>query len=177
MLVLDSNFEKTEKKIIILYFIDKLKLPISNLQITKVFLENGFINYFLLQQYLAQLTINEYVFEAVNDGFTFYSITEKGKEILKLFIDYLSLGIKKRKDDEISLIRNNVRKETSITANYEPEGHSSYKVNCKICEDDFTLISINLAVGSKEDAQNICKKWNSNSQVIYNKILNALIDD
>jgi len=40
-----SNKELAENKLILLYIIDKVNIPISNLQITKIILENKFMNY------------------------------------------------------------------------------------------------------------------------------------
>jgi len=50
-----SNKELAENKLILLYIIDKVNIPISNLQITKIILENKFMNYFMLQQLLNEL--------------------------------------------------------------------------------------------------------------------------
>ena len=52
---LGNNRQLAENKLILLYIIDKLEIPVSNLQMTKIILENKIMNYFLLQQYLDEL--------------------------------------------------------------------------------------------------------------------------
>jgi hypothetical protein len=48
---LGSNREKAQNKLILLYIIDTISIPVSNLQVTKLILDKKFMNYFLLQQF------------------------------------------------------------------------------------------------------------------------------
>jgi len=50
-----SSKELAENKIILLYIIEKIGMPVSNIQITKLVLEKKLMNYFLLQQRLNEL--------------------------------------------------------------------------------------------------------------------------
>ena len=51
----DSTLELAENKLLLLYIIKSIKYPISNTQLTDIVLENSFINYFMLQQYVSEL--------------------------------------------------------------------------------------------------------------------------
>ena len=48
-----------ENKLLVLYVLETMKLPLSGSQITQIILENSDINYFLLQQYIDELTQNQ----------------------------------------------------------------------------------------------------------------------
>nr|WP_252891419.1 DUF4364 family protein [Thermoclostridium stercorarium] len=91
-----------------------------------------------------------------------------------MFESILPAGLKKLLKDSISEIKNRIHAETMITADYYPEG-DGYTVVCKIRENDFSLIEIKLAAGTKEDARNICKNWTEFPQEIYVEILDAII--
>ena len=177
MNLLGSNAKIVEDKLTLLYFLDKVTIPVSNLQIMKIFLENYFMNYFFLQQFINDLVELDLLRASEIDGKTFYSITDKGKETLHLLNEKIPKGVKKRIDDSVSEIKRKIRNETLITADYIPESENEYTVKLSIREDSFSLIEINLVVGSKADARTICSNWKKHSRHIYPEIINSLVRD
>lgn len=171
---LGSNRELAENKLILLYIIDKINIPISNLQITKLIMENKFMNYFLLQQFLKDLCDQMMLEANVVEGKTFYIITSTGKQTLTFFTDHIPAGIKMRIDNNIIDIRKNIRNETRITSDYTPESENEFIVNCSVREDNFSLIDLKITVGTKNDARAICENWQTSSQAIYAEIIESL---
>ena len=57
----ENSAELAENKLLVLYVIKSLKQPISNTQLTEIILENNFINYFTLQQYISELEYSDFV--------------------------------------------------------------------------------------------------------------------
>lgn len=171
---LGSNKELAQNKLILLYIIDKINTPISNLQIVKLILENKFMNYFLLQQYLDELCEANLLIAQIVEGKTFYSITKAGRKTLEYFPSHIPSGIKLRIDDSFSLIRKKIKNETLITADFLPESENEYAVRCKVREDNFSLIDMHVTVGTKADARTICENWKNHSQEIYLEILESL---
>lgn len=171
---LGSSRELAENKLILLYVIDKLSIPVNNLQITKIILENRFMNYFLLQQFLNELCESSFLSSNETDGKTFYKITASGKQTLSYFINLIPIGIKKRIDDSFAYLKKRIKNETYITADYTPENENEYIVSCKVCEDDFSLIDLDIMVGTKADARLICENWKKHSQQIYSEIIESL---
>lgn len=172
-----SNREMAQNKLLLLYIIDRIGIPVSNLQITKIILENKYMNYFFLQQFLKELSDDAMLTCSHEDGKTYYSITGKGSQTLSYFIGHVPEGIKSSIDQAIVQIRQNIRNETSITAEYRVENGSDYVVTCKMREDNFTLVEVNVTVGSKSDARTICENWKEHSQSIYTEILETLTKD
>jgi predicted transcriptional regulator len=169
--------EIAENKIFILYLIKKMEMPIGSIQLVKIILENRFMNYFFFQQYLSDL-LEEGLLTARNgQGGQYYEITEKGLRVLDMFESILPAGLKKRLEESIRSIRKNVRLETFITADYVPEGENAYSVICKIRENDFSLLEVKVAAGSREEARNICKNFTHFPQQIYSEILDTLMKD
>jgi predicted transcriptional regulator len=171
---LGSDREMAQNKLILLYLIDRINMPVSNLQITKIILENKFMNYFFLQQFLKELNDGSMLTSSQSEGKTMYSITAKGSQTLNYFPDHIPAGIKSRIDDTISVVRKNIRNETLITADYSCESENEFVVTCKVREDNFMLMEINVTVGSKIDARAICDNWKQHSQTIYSDIISTL---
>jgi len=174
---LGSSKEVAQNKLILLYLVDKINMPVSNLQITKIVLGNKFMNYFLLQQHLNELCDDKLLsLETIEDKST-YRITENGRKILSYFPGLIPPGIKTRIDNMATEIRKSIKNETLITANYKPGNENEYIVTCKISEDNFPLLNLELAVGTKNEARLICKNWEQHSQAIYAEIIELLLKD
>ncbi|MDP4180382.1 MAG: DUF4364 family protein [Bacillota bacterium] len=171
----EENQELAEKKLILLYVINKLNVPVSNIQITKIILENRFMNYFYFQQFLLDLCKQNLLSADSVEGKVYYNITDKGKETLNFFVNHIPLGVKTRIDEASSRIRKKIKNETSVTADYSPEHENEFLVTCKINEDDFSLINLKITAGTKSDARKICNNWNSFPQEIYSEIIELLL--
>lgn len=171
---LGSNRELAENKLILLYIIDKINIPVSNLQITRLILENKFMNYFLLQQYLNELCDSNFLSSNLIDTKTSYTITPNGKQTLSYFLNLIPAGIKSTIDSIIPDIKKSIRNETLITADFTPERENEYIVECKVNEDDFLLIDLKVLVGTKNDARTMCENWKKHSQAIYSEIIDSL---
>ena len=72
----ENSAELAENKLLVLYVIKSLKQPISNTQLTEIILENNFINYFTLQQYISELEYSNFVKYIEKNEKKLISITE-----------------------------------------------------------------------------------------------------
>ena len=116
---------------------------------TKIILENNYMNYFLMQQFLNELCESNLLSAEIIDNKTSYLITGYGRQTLEYFIKLIPKGIKNRIDNTISSIRKNVRNETLITADFIPESENEYIASCSVHEDNFSLIDLKITVGTK----------------------------
>ena len=76
-----ESFEKAENKVLLLYFIKFIQIPVSNMQLTRIMLENRFMNYFLLQQGLHELINDKLVNNETRDNIDYYTITQQGDKM------------------------------------------------------------------------------------------------
>ena len=170
----ESSRELAENKLILLYIIDKINMPVSNLQVTKIILENRLMNYFYLQQYIGELCETGFLSSQTSGNKVLYSITQNGKQALSYFQSHILPGIRARIDDTIASIKTGIRNETLISADYIPESEDRYIVKCCVKEDNFTLIDLSVAVGSKKDARMVCENWKKHTQSIYSEIIGSI---
>lgn len=167
--------EKAENKVLILYFMDRVKIPVSNMQLTRIMLENRFINYFLLQQSLSEMQQDKLIATETRDNIDYYSLSDDGLKMLEMFQNLVPAGIRVRMDENIDTIRSFMRHETSIVAEYTLENENEYEVKCRIVEDFNPLIDIRLSVGSREDARSICKNWKAHAKEVYPQVIGVLL--
>lgn len=169
--LLESTQELAENKLILLYVFKKIRKTLTSEQITNIILENNLINFFLLKQYLAELTESGFLVLQQTDSNSMYSITEAGYATLDLFINRIPADIIKIIDKYLADNYTRIEAETSVISNYIPKSENEYIVKCKIMESASTLIEINLNVATRSQAKNICDNWERNALAIYSDII------
>lgn len=173
----DNSMDLAENKLILLYILEKINLPISNILLAQIILENNFMNYFTLQQYVAELGESN-LLESVNDkGKDRLTISESGRNVLHLFKNRIS----EEKLSQINVYIENkilsIKNELTVTADYTIENGNSYVVNLVASEGNITLMDLKISVASNKQARELCHKWKSNSSDLYNNIINLLLRD
>lgn len=173
----ENTSELAENKLLLLYILKTLKEPVSNTQITEMVLENSLINYFTLQQYLSELDTSEFIqYTEINDK-NLITLTKKGENVLSYFEDRISPSKKnifnRYINDKIDLIK----KEINIQGDYLPIKDDNYLVDLKAFEGDSILMDLKISVPSKKHAISLCNNWKNNSSVIYNEIINFLLEE
>ena len=173
----DNTLELAENKLLLLYIIKSIKYPISNTQLTDIVLENSFINYFMLQQYVSELMSSDFLKYEEKDSKEIIVLTTKGDKVLFFFKDRISPNKLKLIDDYINKKVETMKKELSITSDYTLDNDNSFLVNLKATENNSTIIDLTISVPTKEEAKAICNRWKENSSDIYNKIITSLISN
>lgn len=163
-----------ENKVLILYILNKLENPITNDGLLRLVLSVMDMNYFYFQQFLLDLLENQYITRFVQDGKCVYSITEKGKETLRLTDDMLPGIMKLKVDTNFQNELNSTAEEESITAEFTPRSENDYTVTCKINENNTCIFEVSVFAGSREEAKKIVDNWKENAYRIYPEILNSL---
>ena len=120
----DSTLELAENKLLLLYIIKSIKYPISNTQLTDIVLENSFINYFMLQQYVSELISSEFLeYKTQDDDKEIIVLTEKGDKVLFFFKDRISPNKLKLIDEYVRKHVEKIKKELKEFLEYK----SNYK--------------------------------------------------
>lgn len=179
---LGSSKEIVQNKLIILYIMDRLRMPVNNNAITRLVLETRLMNYFMFQQCFGELEEGKLlVFHRTaptagqDSAVEGYLLTDLGRNTLQYFLNLLPQGLRKRLDSLTSDSREEIRMDSLVTADYIPESEDRYTVLCKMGENGFPLIELKAAAGTKKDARAVCENWKKHSADIYADIMEALI--
>ena len=173
----ENSAELAENKLLVLYVIKSLRQPISKTQLTEIILENNFINYFTLQQYISELDTAEFVEYIEKNNKILITITNKGENVLSIFNDRISPIKRDIIDNYISKTIDNIKKELTIHSDYTIEKNNSFIVNLKALEDETLLIDLKISVPTKKQATSLCNRWKENPSDIYTKIVQVLFSD
>lgn len=170
-----SVSELAESKLIILYLLYKMDLPLTNSQISQFTLEADYMDYFSLQQYLIELYENKLIDKNKDNNVTRYTITEDGERTLAYFIKHISENIRRNIKEYVRKTKGIVKLDFEVVANYFYNSENDYIVKCGVYENDMTLMEISVSVVSKEQAKFMCNNWKTNVNKFYGDILNLLI--
>lgn len=175
---LGSSREIVQNKLIIMYIMDKLNMPVSNNNITRLVLETRLMNYFMFQQCFNELHEGKLLElhtagESPEDVEGFY-LTASGNTALQYFLNLIPQGIKKQLDKMLPAVRKEIQGDTLVTADFMPESETKFTVTCKMGEKGFPLVELKAAVGTKKDAREVCENWKNHSSEIYAEIIEAL---
>lgn len=166
------NYEnETQDKLIILHTIKRLSKSITNLQMVDLILETTGIDYFSLQTLLIELQDKKLISLITSNDIKYYKITEDGEKMLASLATLIPGFLLKRINAKINAIQKKLEQKTIIWADYTPISDDSFIVECKISENDQTLVNLSLNVPTKEQAIDICNKWYQNPSRYYADII------
>lgn len=172
--MLHMNEDFTINKLIVLYLLSKVKMPLTLSQITQIILERGYTDYFSMQQYLNQLVESALIIKSADSNISHFEISPKGLQTLDFFSTRVPLSIRKELDQFIENNWRQLRSELDVFAEYMPYKEHEYIVHCKVTENDSPLIDIHLNVVSKKQAIELCENWKQNSSTLYSQLIQLL---
>ena len=172
----DNTRALAENKLIILYLIEKIEIPLSNSEICQFALEKNLMDYFSVQQYLSELVDSGLLEMSSENNSTRYTITPDGEDTLNYFIKHISNYAKTVINTYASENSKRIRAEYAITANYFQEMNNEYTVKCGVYDGDGTtsLMEISVNVATKDQARTICRNWKNHVAELYGNILLTL---
>ena len=162
-----------EKKLMLLYILSYLDMGVSNVALTKVVLDGGYMGFFVMQQYLNELIREGHISDSNEKG-NKYLITEKGLAIVEEMVGLLPASRKKMIDRSIGAVKKHVKNTSAVIANYIPDDENRCIAKLRIEENGLCMLSVDIATGSKSDARKICKNWEENTHAVYLKIVDIL---
>lgn len=165
-----------DNKLIILYILDRLDMPLTKSQITDVILENSLIDFFTLQQCLSELEQSDLMRQIEYRKKPSYEISETGKKAVEVFIRRIPRSTAAVIDRYILSNKESLKKESEIVADFCKVNDKEYIVTLKVIEGNMVLIDLKLSVVSSKQAKFICEKWKGSSEKIYGQIMNTLIN-
>lgn len=164
-------------KLMNLYMLKQVNFPLTNAQLTEFFLQHEYTSYFTLQQALNELHESGLVHAESSHNSTRYEITREGEDTLSFFGSNISPAIVEDMDHYLKENRFRMRNEVSTISDYYKSTNQDYVVHCEVREGRSSLISLELSVPDKDQAELMCSHWESRSQEIYAFVMRTLMRD
>ena len=162
-------------KLIVLYMLDKVDLPLTTSQISEFILDKGYTSYFRLQETLSELTDSDLLRVETTHNRTLYHLTENGAETIHFFSNKISPAIRQEIDDFLKEKQYDLKEEVAIKSDYYLNTNHEFEVRCQIMENGYNLIDLRLTVPTEKEAEAIAAKWSLKSQEIYTSLLTDLL--
>lgn len=166
---------KTLYKLMSLYMLKQVNIPLSNAQLTEFFLEHEYTTYFTLQQVLNELLESGLIRMHSNHSTTRYEITREGEDTLEYFGKSVSPAIIDDMNEYLRENRLRIRNESGIISDFYKSTNQDYIVHCEIREGKSVLMDLSLSVPDKEQAEAMCSRWEERNQEIYSFVMQKLM--
>jgi DNA-binding PadR family transcriptional regulator len=152
-------------------------MDLTNSQITQVVLETEVMNYFSLQQFLAQLMESKFLTIYEDSNKEYYTLTKKGIETLDYFQTRIPNETLLKLDDYLNVNKENLLADTQVKSSFVKQSENEFIVNLRVIENQSNLIDLNLNVSSEKQAKLICDNWKKNASYMYAEVIGLLISD
>ncbi|MCL1884352.1 MAG: DUF4364 family protein [Defluviitaleaceae bacterium] len=177
------EYRDAENKLLLLYLINVMDLPMSRSQITDFVIQKDLMNHFVLEQNLTDMVERGFLDttceNSQDETTTNYALTEEGLTNLELLQNQLPRPLRNIIDQYVDDTRGKIKKGFEKTAHYFPNiENDEYIVKCGVYDDKrgSMLMEISVPVVTREQAKQIQANWNANYNSLYQKILMTLAE-
>ena len=177
------EYNDVENKLILLYLINMMDLPMSRSQITDFVIRKDLMNHFVLEQSLADMEERKFLEATLensqDESTTRYVLTEEGLTNLELLESQIPRPVRNMIDQYVDENQGKIKKGFEKTAHYFPNAENDeYIVKCGVYDDKrgSMLMEINVPVVTREQAKFIQTNWNNNYNLLYQRILTILTE-
>ncbi|MCR5789418.1 MAG: DUF4364 family protein [Lachnospiraceae bacterium] len=141
---------------------------------------------FMLGRYTDYLHVNVILNELIENGFirsetkrnkSNIEITDDGREILNMFPERLSSGIKKEITDFLIEKEYEIKNEMSIRSGYDRTTAGDYLAEMTIRENNSELLTVRISLPAEGPAKTVCDNWDKNCQDIYKWLMQKLLEE
>ena len=161
-------------KLIILYMLDQISVPLSKSTINTFILEKGYTSFLTLQQAIGELLDNQLILQKAEANRVMLSITKEGKDTLSYFENRISDVIKSEVREFMLENNKKLKNDYSITSNYYKSVSGEYEAQLVAKEKEVILVDLKISVPTKEIAEDVCLNWQKRNEEIYQMLMQKL---
>lgn len=166
-----------QDKLKLLYILDYINIPLTNIEITNYILENNYMDYFSLQQLLSDLCDSKFLKLNSKNGNEYYLISEAGKAALDMFGDKLPEYFTNEVNSNGLYLKKQLKRQRELIGHYYKKTDDVYIVTLQVMENESVIFNLSVNVPTESLAKNVCKKWDSNPEEIFGNIIKTLTSD
>lgn len=104
-----------------------------------------------------------------------YEITKEGDDTLSFFGNNVSSAIITDIDTYLKENKFRLRSEVGVISDFYKSTNQDYIVHCEVREGKASLISLDISVPDKDQAEIMCGHWKDKSQEIYSYVMRTLM--
>ncbi len=172
--------DNTVNKLILLYVLDKMEIPLTENSILEICSsQNNWVNWMDCKELLSQLIEAKFVYRpSTENDENRYNITVAGRECLSQFYTRIPISLR----DKISAFAQENKMLYKRNQEYVAKSYKnvdgSYTVDFKILEPLTTdsIFTLSLKTDTRHSATTACKRWRELAANIYEYIYSKIIE-
>ncbi len=165
---------RTDIKIFILYLLSEINYPLDYSTLCEIVAENGFIGSFDFAESFQELRELGHIEELCENGVKTYTVTATGRMVAAELQDHLLESIRKRSSLTAARILSLSMRGAKASATVTPRDDGHYSVVCAIDEPKGKLLSVELTIASRTEADRIKAFFEEKPENIYRGILSVM---
>lgn len=176
----ETNSYSTQHKLILLYFFDKMEMPMSEATIFDACSNNvnGWIAFMDCKIALGELIDCNFLYRNNNGPDAMYTITPEGRVCLGHFYSRIPSSLRENILEYIKQNRMTYRRIQEYFSDYRKKADGTYDVILKIKESMQTEPSLNITINvpSRTLAKQMYQKWRDKAPQVYALLYDNLAD-
>ncbi len=173
---MDNNFgfihDELEIKVLILYVLSRLPLPVPAETLAELVLCDDGITYFDFADCTAELVDSGHV-ELKDDG---YVITEKGRRNGSITESSIAYSVRLKADKAVAAVASAQKRSTMIVAQHALRRKGGYTVSLSLSDGIGPIIQMELYAANEEQALKIEKNFRKKAETAYAGIMDILLE-
>lgn len=167
------DLQFSENKLILLYTIHEKE----NIRATELFdfvLFRGYMDYFVLQSYMAEMIASSLVVQVVQEDIPYFTLLPEGEQVVEMFRSRIPHSIR----EEIrNYTKNSFLSESPLMAadaSIEAVSEERFDVHCRILDYDKVMLELVKSASTEEMANRTRNLWMQKGMNLYMNFLKEL---
>lgn len=165
--------EKLDIKFLILYVAARVAEPVPFEDMLELTMCDDGFGYFDFSDCLAELVTTEHL--TLNDGF--YAITEKGLHNSSICESSLAYPVRVRADQKLRDYNEKLRRRSLVRASVTERDNGTCTAALSFSDDVANLMTLELMVPKREQAEELCRRFQKEPTEFYNRLIRHLLYD
>lgn len=165
--------EKLDIKFLILYVAVRVTEPIPFEDMLELTMCDDGFGYFDFSDCLAELVTTEHLHLA--DGL--YAVTEKGRRNSAICESSLAYPVRLRADQKLRDYNERLRRRSLVRATVTERDNGTCTAALSFSDDVANLMTLELMVPKKEQAEELCRRFEKEPAAFYNQLIRHLLYD
>ncbi|WP_409228126.1 DUF4364 family protein [Gudongella sp. SC589] len=173
-----NNTEDVAKqKLLLLYILKVSPGSLTKEKLSEILIDNFNMNFFIIQQYLSELTSGGFVSLDNDEGNQVLVLENSGSKSLDYFKSKMTDSMISKVHGVFNLNSSGNPTPVQTEATSYPRDNGEINVNLKLTEMDETVFSMYISVPNQEQAAVLMEKWEKSPDYYYKSIIELFIDN
>lgn len=170
---------QTNNKLLVLFVLDKLEMPISDDVLLDMCVQNNWINYLFCKEAIAELTESGFIIrqQSQTSNTVFLVLSQDGALCIGHFFKDIANSLR---DQIVSIIKKNrlsYRKKQEYLHDYFRNADNTFTVVLKILDGNSIVYETKIVVTDKQTAVEMCENWTERGADVYKSFYDLLVSD